>query len=93
MGLDGQVRVKTREIENVFFFTSRTITSPLFRRDTRNLHCSVLQAYSAGKIWENIRGSWGHDLLLSNISSNLIPRVNSGTRLDFHFDHQKLMKT
>ena len=50
VGLDGQVRVKTREIENVFFFfTSRTITTPLFRRDTRNLPCSVLQAYTAGR--------------------------------------------
>lgn len=50
MELDGQVRVKTRELDNdFFFFTSRTITSPLFRGDTRNLHFSVLQAYSAGQ--------------------------------------------
>ena len=33
MGLDGQVGVKTRELENVFFFfTSRTITSSFFFR-------------------------------------------------------------
>ena len=93
VGLDGQVRVKTREIENVFFFS---LQGPL------PLHCleEILEIYIvqcckrtrlAGR--ENIRGSWDHDLLLSNISSNLIPRVNSGTRLDFHFDHQKLMKT
>ena len=42
---------------------------------------------------ENIRGSRGHNLSLYHISTNLIPRVNSETRLDFHFDHQKLMKT
>ena len=46
MGLDGQVRVKTREL--FFFLTSRTITSPFLSGDTTNLHCSVLQAYSAG---------------------------------------------
>ena len=50
MGLDGQVVVKTRELENVFFFfTSRTITSPFFSGDATNLHCSVLRAYSAGR--------------------------------------------
>ena len=38
-----------RNRKRFFFFTSRTITTPLFRRDTRNLHCSVLQAYTAGR--------------------------------------------
>ena len=66
------------------------------------LHCLeeileiyIVQCYKRTRLAgrENIIGSWDHDLLLSNISSNLIPRVNSGTRLDFHFDHQKLMKT
>ena len=93
MGLDGQVGVKRRELENdFFFFTSRTITSPFFQE--------ILQIYIvqcckrtrlAGR--ENIRGSRGHNLSLSHISTNLIPRVNSETRLDFHFEHQKLMKT
>ena len=32
MGLDGQVGVKTRELENVFFFHFKTITSPFFFR-------------------------------------------------------------
>ena len=49
MGLDGQVGVKTRELENVNFFNSRTITSPFFFRRYYNLHCSVLQACSAGR--------------------------------------------
>ena len=49
MGLDGQVGVKTRELENVFFFTSRPLPLLFFSGDTTNLHCSVLQAYSAGR--------------------------------------------
>ena len=47
MGLDGQVGVKTRELENVFFFFF-LLQGPLpllfFSGDTTNLHCSVLQA-------------------------------------------------
>ena len=31
MGLDGQVQVKTRELENVFFFLLQKLTSPFFQ--------------------------------------------------------------
>ena len=95
MGLDGQVGVKTRELENAFFFffTSRTITSPFFFQEILQIYIvqCCKRARLAGR--ENIRGSRGHNLSLSHISTNLIPRVNSDSRLDFHFDHQKLMKT
>ena len=94
MGLDGQVGVKTRELENVFFFfISRTITSSFFFQEILQIYIvqCCKRARLAGR--ENIRGSRGHNLSLSHISTNLIPRVNSETRLDFHFDHQKLMKT
>ena len=82
-----------RELENVFFFFSLRGPLPLL------FFQEILQIYIvqcckrtrlAGR--ENIRGSRGHDLSLSHISSNPIPRVNPGTRLIFHFDHHKLMK-
>ena len=50
MGLDGQVGVKTRELENVFFFHFKDhYLFFFFSGDTTNLHCSVLQACSAGR--------------------------------------------
>ena len=47
MGLDGQVRVKMREL--FFFLNFKDHYLSFFSGDTTNLHCSVLQAYSAGR--------------------------------------------
>ena len=93
MGLDGQVGVKTRELENVFFFSLQGPLPLLFFSGDTTIYIvqCCKRARLAGR--ENIRGSRGHNLSLSHISTNLIPRVNSETRLDFHFDHQKLTKT
>ena len=90
MGLDGQVRVKMREL---FFFKLQGPLPLLFFQEILQIY--IVQCCKRTRLAEreNIRGSRGHDLSLSHISTNLIPRVNSGTRLDFHFDHQKLMKT
>ena len=95
MGLDGQVGVKTRELENVFFFFF-SLQGPLpllFFQEMLQIY--IVQCCERTRLAgrENIRGSRGHNLSLSHISTNLIPRVNSETRLDFHFDHQKLTKT
>ena len=94
MGLDGQVGVKTRELENVFFTFSLQGPLPLlFFQEMLQIY--IVQCCERTRLAgrENIRGSRGHNLSLSRISTNLIPRVNSETKLDFHFDHQKLMKT
>ena len=48
MGLDGQVQVNTRELENVFFFLLQgPLPLPFFRRDYK--FTLLLQAYSAGR--------------------------------------------
>ena len=95
MGLDGQVGVKTRELENAFFFFSLQGPLPLLFFFQEILQIYIVQCCKRARLAgrENIRGSRGHNLSLSHISTNLIPRVNSDSRLDFHFDHQKLMKT